>query len=78
MNIATISPISIQLKLINEYDPILMLLAIKKSLELKVITFRLNIKNELGNTDCQTHRPIGRLAAQQERTNNCDKTTEKD
>lgn len=45
MNIATISPISIQLKLINEYDPILMLLAIKKSLELKGITFSLNIKN---------------------------------
>lgn len=35
MNIATISPISIQLKLINEYDPIFMLLATKKESEIK-------------------------------------------
>lgn len=39
MNIATISPIAIQLKLVNEYDPILMLMAIKRSLKLKVLTF---------------------------------------
>lgn len=39
MNIATISPISIQLKLINEYDPIFVLLAIKGGLKLKVFTF---------------------------------------
>lgn len=45
MNTATISPISIQLKLINEYDPIFMLLAIKKSLILKVFAFALNMKN---------------------------------
>lgn len=35
MNVATIPPISIQLKLINDYDPICMPLAVKKSLKLK-------------------------------------------
>lgn len=35
MNIPTISPISIQLKLINECDPIFMLLAIKRGSEIK-------------------------------------------
>lgn len=65
MNIATISPISIQLKLINEYDPILMLLAIKKSLELKGITFSLNIKKLAGKywlSDAQTDWQAGSSA----------------
>lgn len=33
--------ISIQLKLINEYDPIFLLLAMKMGLKLKVFTFTL-------------------------------------
>lgn len=45
MNTATISSISIQLKLINEYDPIFMLLAIKSSLKLKVFTFSFEYQN---------------------------------
>lgn len=42
------SPISIQLKLINEYDPIFMLLAIKASLKLKVFTFSLKYQKLTG------------------------------
>ena len=48
MNVATIPPISIQLKLINEYDPIFMLLAIKGSLKLKVFTFGLKYQKLAG------------------------------
>lgn len=45
MNIAKISLISIQLKLINEYDPIFVLLVMKMGLKLKVTHLVLNIKN---------------------------------
>lgn len=40
MNIATISPISIQLDLVSEYDPIFMLTDIKMRMKLKVCTFK--------------------------------------
>lgn len=45
MNIATMSLISIQLKLINEYDPIFMLLAMKMGWNYKYSHLVLNIKN---------------------------------
>lgn len=44
-------PISNSLKLINEYDPIFMLLAIKKSLILKFFTFNLLELKNTGKAD---------------------------
>lgn len=58
-----------QLKLINEYDPIFKLLDIKRSLKFKVLA---------GKYNCQKHMQLDSLAAQQESTNNCDKKIEKD
>lgn len=65
MNIATISPISIQLKLINEHDAIFQPMVINWSLKLKVFTLSLEYKNVLlgnGIGRRQTDRQAGSSA----------------